>query len=270
MIKFFKSIRQELVMKNDTSKYFKYAIGEVVLVMVGILLALQVNNWNNTRAKKQLEKTVLLQLKEDLGSMLNDLRGDKDVLKKGIESHLNIVEYIDKDLKYNDTMCFDFHWLIRDEYMYPITSAYNVLRKEGLDLISNDSIRNRTQNVFEFMLPRISKENPFYPDLEEFFNDFYHKNFGVNKDSTLKYTFELYEYKFEYPYTDSFEGRNFDVYQGYVPNDFEALKKSSEFQVLLRQAFRYRNFKYNRYQSAIQILEELYKKIGEELNIPDD
>ena len=86
MIKFFKSIRQELVMKNDTSKYFKYAIGEVVLVMVGILLALQVNNWNNTRAKKQLEKTVLLQLKEDLGSMLNDLRGDKDVLKVTLTS----------------------------------------------------------------------------------------------------------------------------------------------------------------------------------------
>jgi len=250
--------------------YFKYAIGEVILVMVGILLALQVNNWNNTRVKKQLEKTVLLQLKEDLGSMLNDLRGDKDVLKKGIESHLNIVDYIEKDLEYHDTMCFDFHWLIRDEYMYPITSAYDVLRKEGLDLISNDSIRDRTQNVFEFMLPRISKVNPFYPDLEEFFNDYYHQNFGVNKDSSLVYKFKLYDYEFEYPYTDTFEGRNFDVYQGYVPNDFEALKKSTEFQVLLRQAFRYRMFKYNRYNSAIYILEDLNTRINKELNISDD
>ena len=55
MIKFFRKIRQKLLMENKTSKYFKYAIGEIALVMIGILLALQVNNWNENRKKDTLK-----------------------------------------------------------------------------------------------------------------------------------------------------------------------------------------------------------------------
>lgn len=53
-------------MENKTSKYLKYAIGEIVLVMIGILLALQVSNWNNNRQNKTLEKLSLVSLKNDL------------------------------------------------------------------------------------------------------------------------------------------------------------------------------------------------------------
>ena len=270
MIKFFRQIRQNLIMKNKTSMYFKYAIGEIILVMIGILLALQVNNWNNTRQKRQLEKTVLLQLQEDIGNMLNDMKGDQEALQKGIESHLNIQNYIMNDVVYHDSMCFDFHWLIKDEYMYPITAAYDVAKSEGLELRRNDSIRNLFQNIFEFSLPRISKENPFYPDLEEFFSDYYHRNFGVNTDSTLIYKFKLYDYDFKYPFKDNFKGKPYDVYLGYVPNDFDALKKDPEFQVLLRQSFRYRTYKHGRYRSSIYALEDLYDRINKELNITND
>ena len=63
MLKFFRKIRQNLLMENKTGKYFKYAIGEIVLVMIGILLALQVNNWNENRKKETLKseyKTALI------------------------------------------------------------------------------------------------------------------------------------------------------------------------------------------------------------------
>ena len=49
MIKFFRRIRFDLMEKNKTGKYFKYAIGEIVLVVIGILIALQINNWNEQR-----------------------------------------------------------------------------------------------------------------------------------------------------------------------------------------------------------------------------
>lgn len=49
MIKFFRKIRQKLLMENKTSKYFKYAIGEIILVVIGILIALQINNWNDQK-----------------------------------------------------------------------------------------------------------------------------------------------------------------------------------------------------------------------------
>jgi len=69
MIKFFRKIRQNLLLENKTGKYFKYAIGEIVLVMIGILLALQVNNWNQNQGIKE-------QLKNYRTSLLSEI--DKD------------------------------------------------------------------------------------------------------------------------------------------------------------------------------------------------
>lgn len=56
MIKFFRKIRQQLLIEGKTARYLKYALGEIVLVMIGILLALQVNNWNEVRKYKETEK----------------------------------------------------------------------------------------------------------------------------------------------------------------------------------------------------------------------
>lgn len=49
MIKFFRKIRQNLLMENKNWKYLKYAFGEIILVVIGILIALQINNWNDER-----------------------------------------------------------------------------------------------------------------------------------------------------------------------------------------------------------------------------
>ena len=54
MIKFFRKIRQNLLIENKTEKYFKYAIGEIVLVVIGILIALQVSNWNKLRVEQNI------------------------------------------------------------------------------------------------------------------------------------------------------------------------------------------------------------------------
>ena len=66
MIKFFRKIRYELMNQNKTAKYFKYAIGEIVLVVIGILIALQINTWNENRKNKELEKQYLNSLIIDL------------------------------------------------------------------------------------------------------------------------------------------------------------------------------------------------------------
>jgi hypothetical protein len=70
MIKFFRKIRQNLLSDGKTGKYFKYAIGEIVLVVIGILIALQINNWNERKsnilqASKHLE-TIKLNLLDDI------------------------------------------------------------------------------------------------------------------------------------------------------------------------------------------------------------
>ena len=66
MIKFFRKIRQNLLLEGKTEKYLKYAIGEIVLVVIGILIALQINNWNEHNKKKQDERILLMAVLENL------------------------------------------------------------------------------------------------------------------------------------------------------------------------------------------------------------
>ncbi|NNK79858.1 MAG: hypothetical protein HKO93_00040, partial [Flavobacteriales bacterium] len=73
MIKFFRHIRQRLLSESKFSKYLLYAIGEIVLVMVGILLALQINNWNESRKERAQELAILEQLRIEFNSNLKQL-----------------------------------------------------------------------------------------------------------------------------------------------------------------------------------------------------
>ena len=66
MIKFFKKIRQNLLMENKTGKYFKYAIGEIILVVIGILIALQINNWNTNKANENEAYNQLLEVQKEI------------------------------------------------------------------------------------------------------------------------------------------------------------------------------------------------------------
>lgn len=66
MIKFFRKIRKKLSDDNKPLKYMRYAIGEIVLVVIGILIALQINNWNDNGLKKEQLNTFFVRLAEDL------------------------------------------------------------------------------------------------------------------------------------------------------------------------------------------------------------
>ncbi|WP_405574179.1 hypothetical protein [Winogradskyella sp. Asnod2-B02-A] len=82
MIKFFRKIRYNLMSENKTSKYFKYAIGEIILVVIGILIALQINNWN----QKRLQKLTLSNYYERMHEELESSRDKLDNLINGIDS----------------------------------------------------------------------------------------------------------------------------------------------------------------------------------------
>ena len=100
MLKIFRKIRQKLLFKNKISNYLLYAVGEIALVMIGILLALQVNNWNEIRkTKKQLNsilKTVSLDLKTDTIAANGIIRFYDTIKKKSdliIHQKLNRTNY---------------------------------------------------------------------------------------------------------------------------------------------------------------------------------
>ena len=66
MIKLFNNIRKSLIAEGKTINYLKYAIGEIVLVVIGILIALQVNNWNEDRQGKKFEHEILSLINKNL------------------------------------------------------------------------------------------------------------------------------------------------------------------------------------------------------------
>ena len=95
MIKFFRKIRQKLLMENKTAKYFKYAIGEIILVVIGIVIALQINNSNELRKDKNEEALILSDLKEDLtATRLNFIETIKNQEKMILSSRdlINAIE----------------------------------------------------------------------------------------------------------------------------------------------------------------------------------
>jgi hypothetical protein len=80
MIKFFRKIRKNLLQEGKIGKYFKYAIGEIVLVIIGILIALSINNWNTNRKLKSEEQNLLKDLRVEV-------KNNIDVLSTAINEH---------------------------------------------------------------------------------------------------------------------------------------------------------------------------------------
>jgi hypothetical protein len=154
MIKFFRKIRQNLLMENKTGKYFKYAIGEIVLVVIGILIALQVNNWNQRQQNKQLSKLYI----EDF---IREINTDILTLNKKIEKNEKIIQNITlilttlatkKELSKKEIISFnEQHKLLGFEsYFIPETSTFR-----QLDANSNGNLildKKLKDNLYQYYI----------------------------------------------------------------------------------------------------------------------
>ena len=96
MIKFFRRIRYNLMETGKTSKYIKYAIGEIILVVIGILIALQINNWNEQRKKNSNEQAILKRLEKEFISNREQLLDKIEFRNTLIESCKQLLDYFDK------------------------------------------------------------------------------------------------------------------------------------------------------------------------------
>ena len=92
MIKFFRKIRQNLLSEGKTGKYIKYAIGEIVLVVVGILIALQINNWNEQRKYNKTEEQILIGLEEEFKASLAELKRITELNKKVRKATFDLIQ----------------------------------------------------------------------------------------------------------------------------------------------------------------------------------
>ncbi|TYA57509.1 DUF6090 family protein [Formosa maritima] len=151
MIKLFRNIRQNLLNEGKTTKYFKYAIGEIILVMIGILLALQVNNWNQERNENKLGRSYLERIHRDL--ILDTLNFRKKIesnnairveIKDALEDLNNQVDSFEEVTH----ICAVFGRAL-DQVFIPKDNTYKGMVSSGnLTLIKNTALIEAITNLY--------------------------------------------------------------------------------------------------------------------------
>ncbi|WP_431157819.1 DUF6090 family protein [Winogradskyella poriferorum] len=152
MIKFFRKIRQRLLSENKFSKYLLYAIGEIILVVIGILIALQINNWNERQKDLAKEQLILKQLQKEYTSNLKQL--DEKILMRneGLVACNTLLDKIDHPQSINAIEFYKALWQIaRDPTFDPIEN--DIIGTEKLRLIQNQELvellSNWSSEVFQ-------------------------------------------------------------------------------------------------------------------------
>jgi hypothetical protein len=132
-------------MKNKTGKFFKYAIGEIILVVIGILVALQINNWNELRKDKIKEQILLKQLQEDYQSNLIQIEEKMATREKIIISAIALLEAFDYPIRANrDSTIKNIAILGNDPTFDPIQNDLN--SSGNLRLIRNVKLNRLLSN----------------------------------------------------------------------------------------------------------------------------
>ena len=148
MIKFFRKIRQQLLSENKISKYLLYAIGEIILVVIGILIALQINNANENYKSTIQEhlylKRLLSENKEDINTFSNNISN----LEKGIEAIEQLSLTLNTSSSPDNNVITATNNYFGYGSIYPVftssTSTFDDLSSTGnLKVLRNTDLRNQ-------------------------------------------------------------------------------------------------------------------------------
>lgn len=167
-MKLFRKIRQQLLTENKFTKYLLYAIGEVILVVIGILIALQINNNNDLRKARIKEVHYLKNIKTDL--QINTLELDRyiETRTEYIESAKRIISHFEGEpiidfSAFNADGVMIYSW----QKFYQNNNTFQELVNSGnLALISNDSIKNMLLDIESLYKKMKSEEDHFRFDTE--------------------------------------------------------------------------------------------------------
>ena len=253
MIKFFRKIRQNLLSGGKTGKYFKYAIGEIILVVIGILIALQINNWNEDKKAEKQETQIYKELKSDLIQTKIEIR--KTVLQHNEirKSTQQLITDISNKKAYSDSIYRFFGDSGTEFRIIPKTSAFENLKTIGLNALSNDSLRISITNLFQLDLNRLGDE------------------LGV-KNSSFNITEQLYPYQMKYLFLDINQPTNYgfkhtdsiQVYKFKI-RDYDTFLVDNELLKTLQLSLWHRSLIVDEEIEILNKIDNVIKGINEEL-----
>tara|TARA_R110002051_G_scaffold91370_1_gene160675 strand:- start:16712 stop:17509 length:798 start_codon:yes stop_codon:yes gene_type:complete len=181
-MKIFKNIRKNLLVENKTTKYLKYAVGEIILVVIGILLALQINTWNQESQNRKQEQQLLHQLLIEYNSNLHQINSKIFLRNESINSAIKLLSYRNfdnREIQY-DSVNRHLSRLINRPTFDPELGVSTELTNSGkLYLISNSELRNMI-SAFPSSLSELHEEEIVILNLvEERFTPFLIEHYQV-------------------------------------------------------------------------------------------
>ncbi|MEH6538246.1 MAG: DUF6090 family protein [Psychroserpens sp.] len=162
MIKFFRKIRQNLISENKVSKYLLYAIGEIVLVVIGILIALQINNWNTQKNEENELNGFLRNIKKNVVSdlqVLNEIETFRDSTLAYSERYLELYKNHKIEEKAPIDEIIGLGTIVfQDRYFYSNKSGFDALKNSGyLSKIQATKLEDYL-NAYYFKVDRIIEQ----------------------------------------------------------------------------------------------------------------
>ncbi len=186
MIKIFRKIRQNLLKEGKNGEYVKYALGEIVLVVVGILLALQIDGWNEANKERAAEIIYMENIKADLQLNLVSLKEFIEARETTIKSVEILMDYFNQRIPLDENN-FNFH-ILEVMNWYPFVQQSNtyqeLLNSGNLSIISNKSIRSGLQDMQSGYNKISFVENEMQQDYEIYLYEPFFLN--ANLDASLK------------------------------------------------------------------------------------
>ncbi len=176
---------------GKTSKYLKYAIGEIILVVIGILIALSINNWNET--KKQ-DKQILKALSEVRNNLIGDSLAISNTLKlkiEDIEIQNRVIQLLNNDKPLDSTINKDLGRIMIARKIKLIPNGYSLLKHIGLERIEDLNLRNKLIEYYEISINLIETDtnddlfefvNTFLPYVRSHFSDWQYEEYGIPLD----------------------------------------------------------------------------------------
>jgi len=147
MIPFFRKIRKQFADDNKPVKYMRYAIGEIVLVVIGILIALQINNWNEGRKQQNLMNSYVSRLISDIQKDTIDIRSNREWLNEAQNIIENTIQLLNKKAIDTTSIPLIENYFTRGWHTYiPIfnDNTYKDLSQTGnMNLLKNTEIRKK-------------------------------------------------------------------------------------------------------------------------------
>ncbi|MFY0602864.1 MAG: hypothetical protein JXQ93_02870 [Flavobacteriaceae bacterium] len=239
-------------MKNQTGKYLKYAIGEIVLVVIGILIALQINNWNENRKQNEKTKNLLVRLLTETINNQKTMTVDLEVYNTIIDNNTRFLNLFGNNVEKTKTTRLDSLFL-NSALDFNVIINLNTL-KEGMDngevsTIKNEALRGRLYNLNSFKDYLKEREHMINRDNNNFLVPFLYKNANL-RNIHSSYFASLYK---------EAESSKMDN------TNYNFLLNNREFENLMNSRFIYTKEMTILVKRLKNILDKLEKQLEEEL-----